>query len=357
MRNFGNLFNNKKIYILIVLSILALMFLFKNNPIVDDISIERIPAKSIQSVQVMSIESSEYDNKIVSFARTISDNTANVSSEIVARIIAIDKSVGDYVERGDLLAQLDSSNLQERLDYLLQKKAELDMEKRALSKLSLNEHTSKLSVEKNKSLAKKNTADIKLIKDEIRKTKIIAPISGFIEEKAFNEGEITETKGYFFKIIGDTNKVYAHINSAFLTKLMIGQPMVFKSNKSDDLFGKLDFISRDISTENNTILVEASLDSSAIAQNISGEIIIEIGSTPSMLIPSSSIILSGENKMGIFFINDNSKAVYSDIELMGSDGDFVRIKPPQGVSKINLVIVGQFFINDGLDVNIGAKLL
>jgi multidrug efflux system membrane fusion protein len=311
-------------------------------------------SNEIQSVQINNIEVEMYQDKIVAFSRIKTDNIVSIHPEIKSRVMSINVKKGDRVKKGDLLAELDMGNLDFELTYLLQKDKEYRIEQVASQKLIAVNQISKIDIEKIKSKIKRNEADIASLKDQINKRKIYSPINGSVDEVDLKRGELADTSVSVFQVIGNINKVEAEIHASKINKLKLNQKIMLRL-ENESVEGSLSYISKNISTKNNTVLVEATLNSGLQYHNLYGELEIVIDNIPSMKIPSSSVILGNSDEMAIFYVKNNI-VKYSKIEILKNNGSYMWIKPISE-SSVSLVTVGQFYIKDGSSVTIGEKYL
>lgn len=341
----------KSIIALILISIIAFFFTTKEDKV--EKMVEEKKAEISQSVQVNGVNKINYVNEINLFARLKSDNLISINSQVKETIKKINFNIGDKVERGDIIAELDMGNLESHLNYLNQNKKELQIEKNGLLKLSKNNQVSKLDLAKIETKISKIESDIISTKNNINKRKIIATQNGVIDELPFKAGEIAETSMSFVTIIGDINKVESQIHASDLNSISLGQEIVFHSI-NESIKGIISHISRNVSNKNNTVKIEATLNKVANFNQLNGEISIQTDTLQAMKIPASSIVLADGNTMGIFHVKNNI-AKLETIEIIKNDGNFVWIKPI--TDKINLVTVGQFYLKDNMNVVIGENIL
>lgn len=340
----------KKIVLLVLVAIVSLLYVMKDETVIE-------PQKSEiakQSVQIKIVNKELFTKEIVVFSRVKANKIAKISAQSRENLnkILIDK--GQYVKKGDVIATLNMGDLKHQMDYLIIKKEELLIEEKAIKLLNKKNQTTLLDVAKIKSNIAKIVSDIEAINIKIEKRKIISPIAGQIDEINFEVGEVVETSKVFTKVIGVINKVEAQIHANKLDNLKEKQKVVF-NYKGKDIDGYISHISKTVSSQNNTIKIEAQLNENLKYEHQSGELSIKTNTVNAMKISASSIILGDNNKMSIFHIINN-KAILSRIEVIKNDGNEVWIKPISDDS-IKLVIVGQFYLKNDIDVEIGENIL
>ncbi|OMH39771.1 efflux RND transporter periplasmic adaptor subunit [Motiliproteus sp. MSK22-1] len=137
-------------------------------------------------------------------ATTHSLNDSRLSSEIMARIDTIAVRVGDLVEKGDLLVELDCRNYRSQLDSQLSLLKELDSQQR----LSASQLARARSLKKQRNISdeqvEQRETDLAVIKAkrafqqqrvvqyrlQTEHCLITAPFSGVVRERISNQGEL-----------------------------------------------------------------------------------------------------------------------------------------------------------------------
>jgi multidrug efflux pump subunit AcrA (membrane-fusion protein) len=341
----------KKTLLIITTTILSfLLYAIKADTVIEN----KISESKKQSVQIKIVNKESFIKEIVTFSRLKASKVVNIRSQAREnlKIILIDK--GQYVKKGEVIATLDMGDLNTQMDYLIIKKEELLIEEKAIKLLNKKNQTTPLNIAKTKSNIAKIISDIESINTQIEKRKIISPINGIIDEINFEVGEVVETSKVFTKVIGVINKVEAQIHSNKIDNLKENQKVVF-NHHGKKINGYISYISKTVSNKNNTIKIEAKLNENSKYENQSGQLSIKTKAVDVMKISASSIILGDNNKMSIFHIIKN-KAILSKIEVIKNDGNEVWIKPITDNS-IKLVIVGQFYLKNNIDVEIGESFL
>jgi macrolide-specific efflux system membrane fusion protein len=168
-----------------------------------------------------------------------------VGSRLSGEVLRLHASVGDRVSRGQLLAELDASELEARLDQaeaaLSRARAELDYaeseERRvrelassgvvAPTELELAENTHRLADHR----VREAEANVEYIRTQIGYARIRAPISGVVASVATQEGETVAasfTTPTFVTIIDlERLELWAYIDETDIGRVTVGQPARF----------------------------------------------------------------------------------------------------------------------------------
>ncbi len=208
---------------ILVVTLVGSIYGCKQETIQEDGFVFSMSDTMLKQCEFATIQLEDVKNEIRFFGKIEADNnkTAQVFSAVGGLVASINVSLGDYVQQGDVLATIQSSEVaryeQERLD--------------ALSEVAVAEK--KLQVEKDLFAGKLNSEkDVKLAEAELEKAKanlnrikeiykiyhfkkgsvfpVVAPISGFVIEKKININELLradESEPLFS--IANTNEIWA----------------------------------------------------------------------------------------------------------------------------------------------------
>lgn len=218
---------------------------------------------SVINVVVKEMEPSFFSHFIEVQGTVESDNNIFVPAESpgVVRKIYVDE--GDYVEKGDLLAQIDATILLSQIEEI-----ELNLEltttvynrQKRLWDQNIGSEIQYLQAKNNKENLERRLATVR---EQYEKTQIKAPISGIIDEIAIKEGEAAAAGFGAIRVVqisdlnitADISEKYIHSvkkgNTAHI--LIPGQDLSFEK--------KIDAVSQVINPDTRTFSVEISIPS------------------------------------------------------------------------------------------------
>ena len=164
---------------------------------------------------------------------------ATVSSKMTGKVMEVFVEEGMYVEKGQLLAQLDDSTLVADLNYSL---SQLNEAKRVYSRtkeLAKDQLASQASLDAAEAALEGFDALADVRKQMVADMKILAPFSGVVVYKAAQPGEMISpvsagggfTKTGICTIVDmDSLEVEVDVNEAFINRVIAGQPAVANLN-------------------------------------------------------------------------------------------------------------------------------
>jgi RND family efflux transporter MFP subunit len=189
-------------------------------------------------VEVMEIQEEDVVEWIRAVGSVNADQHVNLSAEVGGTLAEIKVEVGDLVEKGDLLAQLDDERFRIARDLARAEveiaKANLENSKRdARRQASLFEDqvASEYSVDQAEVKAEIDEGQLKVARSrlaaaerDLSDTRIISPIDGEITWKHVDGGELVEPGTPLFDIVKiDRVKIVIHVSEREITRLRKGQ--------------------------------------------------------------------------------------------------------------------------------------
>ncbi|MBN1198801.1 MAG: efflux RND transporter periplasmic adaptor subunit [Bacteroidales bacterium] len=231
---------------------------------------------------------------------------------IVNRILV---NEGDYVTKGEVLAELDSEVLNQTLYELesqLDFATELYSKQKALWDQKIGSEVQYLTAKNNKESLENKIATIK---DQIKMSKIVSPIDGTIEEIPIKVGQMASPGFQAFRVINFSKaKAVADVGEAYTGKIQTGdQVQVFLPDLDKEFGQRVSFSSKYIDPVNRTFVVEVELPSNhfVFRANMIAVLRIKDYSNPSAVsIPQNYIQLSRDEGQYVFVVSEeNGKKV------------------------------------------------
>jgi RND family efflux transporter MFP subunit len=164
---------------------------------------------------------------------------ATVSSKMTGKVMEVFVEEGMYVEKGQLLAQLDDSTLVADLNYSLSQLNEAKRVYNRTKELAKDQLASQASLDAAEAAVEGFDALANVRKQMVADMKILAPFSGVVVYKAAQPGEMISpvsagggfTKTGICTIVDmDSLEVEVDVNEAFINRVIAGQPAVANLN-------------------------------------------------------------------------------------------------------------------------------
>lgn len=305
----------------------------------------------IPEVRVRSMAAESYVQQLNINGRTKAGKKVELTAEISGRITDFLFEEGDSVEEGTVIAHIDAKDRAERVKeaerILTQRQIEYD----AAKSLENRGFNSKISLAGAASALETAKANLKLAKDELKKTTLIAAFSGVLSQKMVEIGDFIsigepiitlaqldplEVTGFVTeRNIRDIQKgVKADIS---IRGQSIGQGVVtYTSSVADD-------ISRTFEVE-----IEIPNPNLTLIDGLTVEISIPLKSRMAYRISPSVLTLGPKGEIGVKLVNDKNIVEFHSIEMLSDTSSFSWVSGLP--DSIRLIILGQDFVSVGSKV-------
>lgn len=286
--------------------------------------------KKLPIVKVMDVGTTSFSENlnIVGIVKPFA--TAKISSEEGGLITMLNKEKGSYVRKGEIIARIKKDV---ELATLQQNEAQIEL--------------ARMNYEKQKQLYEDNaTTEIQfltakwqyetalrsqeILKQRLKTGFIRSPISGYVNEKYLNRGEMSAPGSPIINVIDISNvKISAGIPERFISHIKIGQPVrIFVDVISGtDFSGKINFIAPSLSTSNRTLEIEVIIDNrnKLLKPEMRANVEITQAVNPNaVVLPQDYIVDFGENNKYVFVL-DGNVAKKKMISIGGRDKNYVMI--------------------------------
>jgi len=250
-------------------------------------------------------------------------------SETSGSIVKILKKKGSYVNRGDVIVQVDDRLI--RSEYTIAKlqrdQAEKDLKR--FENLASTDAITKKQLEEIQNGFKIADAQFSALQKRLDDTQIKAPISGFINEDYYEMGTLVSPGMPIADIINTTPlKLTVNVTENEISKVKVGDviPVSVNAIRGEEFSGKVDFISNkaDGSFKYEVILLMNSKNQNQIKPGMFGTAEFQFAQTGQVLkIDRKSVVGSLKNP-GVYLIQ-NGQAVYRPITINPLDDGSVEV--------------------------------
>jgi RND family efflux transporter MFP subunit len=217
--------------------------------------------KHLTKLTYLEIQKSVFNHYIEVQGKIDGEDNVIATSKAVGVITKIFVKEGDNVKKGQILAEIDAGFLLPTLEEIKSQLAfatELYNKQKELWDQKIGSEVQYLSAKNNKESLENR---IRTVSEQIEMYKIIAPISGTIEEAPLKIGQNIAPGMIAFRVINFNRvKVVSEVSEAYAVKIKKGNPVkVSFPDENKELLAKIDFTSRFISPINRTFTIEAFL--------------------------------------------------------------------------------------------------
>ena len=195
------------------------------------------------------------------------DNNVSVGAEVPGTITRIYVQTGDKVTKGKVLAETDASLIRkgiEELETSLQLTKTMFEKQEKLWKDNVGTEVQYLQ---SKSTKESMEAKMASLKEQLRKTRITAPITGFVEEVLKKEGEMASPGFPIFRVVNLSEfKLIGELAESYVEKVSVGdEVVVFFPDLDKEIKSKISVVGGTINSINRTFTIEVRMPAGKIA--------------------------------------------------------------------------------------------
>ena len=297
-------------------------------------------------------------------ARTL-DYTANIQADeqvyyapaATGRIEKIYVEVGDRIKKGQLLVEMDRTNLQQAEVQLKNLETEYNRAKMLNETQSISKQAYDAAVTQYE-VAKSNVDFLK------ENTRMLAPFNGVVTGKYFENGEVYTGAAFggaskpSIIAIEKINplKAYVNLSEQYFLSVKKGTKVELKSSLYPDRIfeGQVSIVYPTIDPASRTFTVEVKIpnDDEALRPGMYGTINFFIGNTETVVVPAIAVLkLQGANDRYVF-INKDGKAKRVSVNLGKRFEDKIVLISDEIQEGDELIVVGQGRVIDGSPITI-----
>jgi membrane fusion protein (multidrug efflux system) len=319
---------------------------------------ENIDEQKILNQDTIAVKISKVEYRDIEISKTYSatlegEEQANIVAKISERIIKINARVGDFVQKGNIIVELDkiggtSQFYQAEAGYLNAKK---DFER--MQALYSEGAISQQMLDGTETAFNIAQANYEAAKSLVELT---SPISGVITEINTETGDLT-TPGMQIIKIAKINRLKAifNVGEQDIMSVGVGQPIEVYSELQPDLVmqGRINQISKSADIQSRTFEIKGLFNNTRDKWFKPGMFcrvkLILKNKKGSLTVPSVALLVNG-NEKGVYIIN-NGKAYYKNVTAGISNDNYTEIT--QGLNEQdNVVVLGMNSLKEGIPVHI-----
>jgi RND family efflux transporter MFP subunit len=286
----------------------------------------------------------------------ISTYTANVEADVInqitpatgGRIEKIFVEIGDRVTKGQVLVQMESSNLQQQTVQL----ENLERDYARYSELLQVGGIAQQQVDQAKTQIDILKAAIRNIKDN---TQLLSPINGVITARNYDNGDVFSQKAILTVQQLNPVKAIIYVSESYFAKVRLGMPVNLKLDvyENEDFTGKVTLIYPTIDAATHTFGVEITINNRnlKVRPGMYARVSINFGERKSVVVPDKAVQKqAGANDKYIYTV-ENGVSKYHKVELGRRIGALYEIL--SGIKDGDTVVTdGQNRLIDGTTVEV-----
>ena len=327
--------------------------LVENKSILDQRAEMSSHVNTVIPVMVETPRHMSLDRRFKVNGRVDAEYELTIYSKAHALVVKKYKKAGDAVRKGTVIAQLENAVIRENLRFAEQDLAKAQKDVTRFRNLAGVEAVTLRELEDAQIALRTVESRITELKDQLRNTTIISPVSGIIDKDYFEEGSLLSIGSNIVDIVNDKAlKMYVNVTERERLTLKKGEEVAITTDvyPGSTFTGVIDAISPK-SNDLYYYSVELTLRNDRLAPGMYATAIFSNseGSRDTPVI-SRKTIVGGLKAPHVFVVRDN-KAHKIPIQVGSSDNEYIEVT--EGISMSDLLVKsGQINLVDGIAVSI-----
>lgn len=320
-----------------------------------NITIEKDAVQNGQATGLFRVRTAAFQSqirpaKLIIRGRTFSDKQVLIRAETAGLVEKLPVEKGDFVEKGTALCIIESgareASLIEARAALAQAEADYD----AAQKLVKRGHVAELKVMQNRAQRDAARAALKRIELDVRRTKITAPFSGYVEELPSKVGSFLNVGGHCATLVSlDPLLVVGAVRENDIGKLKPGMNANALLVTGHKVSGKINFIAANAEENTRTFKIEIEIDNpdGDLKSGVTADIIILLEPQNAMLLPPNILTLNDKGQVGVRMVGSDKHVIFQPVKILSEESDGIWIEALEGA---DIITVGQDFVKPGQKV-------
>lgn len=188
--------------------------------------------------------------------------------------------------------------------------------------------------------------------NELSKLQLRAPFAGLLETDAAEIGSLLQPGSLCATIIQlDRVKLVGFVPETMVDRVEIGASAGARLASGREVIGKVTFLSRAADPSTRTFRVDVEVDNPdlSIRDGQTAEIAIQSEGQIAHLMPQSSLTLNDEGRLGVRLVKDNI-AVFAPVDVLRDTTEGIWLS---GLDEnVDIIVVGQEFVTDGVALKV-----
>lgn len=300
-----------------------------------------------------------------------------IGASVTGRVTQIQVSLGTVVDRGDVLATINSSELSSSQLAYLKARSEKELHRRTVERaktLFASDVISAAELQRRENEFEIASAETRAAQDQLRVlgvspqaierlgstgaidsgSSVMSTIRGVVVERKVSTGQVVQPSDVMF-VVADLKRVWAvaQVPEQQVSQVKAGQSVHIEvpALAHEKMLGKLIYVGQTVNPETRTVLVRTELDNKdgRLKPSMLATMLIESAPSPRVVVPSSAVVRE-EDKDHVFVEQSNGTFRLTPVKLAAEQNNqrvvLEGIKPG-----VRVVSEGAFHLNNQRNLN------
>lgn len=301
----------------------------------------------LPKVQVTRFTAQTVTKYLTLYGRSEANSHAVIRSEVAGKVMQITTQKGRHVKRNSVLAKIEKSELPERL---AQAQALLDerlLNYNAVKSLNDKGLQGRARLAEMKSLLLAAKSDVKQLQLRLKRTTIVAPFAGILQEQFAEQGDYLKVGDALFSLENiDPIVIRGDATEHYLKQLKVGQDVFATLLSGEKISGKISYIAALADRNSSTFRIEAEFSNAdlQIFSGISAKLSIPLYPVAAIYVSPSVLAMDQQGNLGVKLVKDGV-VVFTAVNLVEADNDGAWLSGVSG--SVDIITLGQGFVNPG----------
>lgn len=306
------------------------------------------------SIKIIELKEEKYSDFISVVGTVKPFQKALLSTTEGGKITKFYKDKGEFVKKGETILEIDNELLKASLDAAKAQfeLAEITFQKQEqIYKQNVNSEIQYLQAKYGMEQLK---ANLKMIQTRYNNTFILAPFSGYIDYKFYEEGELAPVGQPIVNLINISKvKIEAGVPENYITSVKKGDiSTVLVKAVGKEYKGKISFVGTSVNASNRTFPIEITILNKE--KQLKPELISEVKIQSKIyekIITIPTEVIARVDDGYVVYVENNGKAESREIEILKRTGQIVAVS--KGLNDGDkLIVVGYQSLINGQAINV-----
>ncbi len=313
---------------------------------------ETSPAeKPLVNVRIAELEAVDRPLSVTVTGRTNAIKDAEIKAETSGNVVARKARKGSFVKKGAVLLELAMNDRMDRLEEAKAQVGSATISFNASKDLQRKQFESQVRLAQSNAELAKAEAELAAIELDIARTRIRAPIDGYVERLLPGPGDYVEEGDEVAMVVDlDPIRVIVNVTEMDVGHLKVDDLAAVRLPNGQEIGGTIHYISRVANETTRTFRVDVWIDNpdASIPAGLTASVKLEAGAQRAHKIPSSALTLNDKGTLGVRIVDEANIVQFVPVTMLDDtpDGTWVSGLP----TTVRLITVGQEFVVDGQSV-------